>query len=325
MVPQMVEAGLAVRVWAGLLQAVEGRLGESLGLSPTLPTPIDWDAAERQLVEAVDRVWKLRTEAILAEIGRELEAALPSGAVPSDSLKARLLVQMSYGQRTLFDRKTHQRRAVLVARLSYPYHAAVLLEDADTQDLQAEVGDHLKGALEELERGLGRAEMLRLGTTPLGEFDERLQRGLRRILGQEAWEEMVAGGSAESLPEGTRPQVEHALGQVVFTEGVRGLILAVGDRLWVDYLTQMEALRTSIGLEAYGQRDPLVQYKSRAFDMFGHLLADIRAGVVSRLFRAQTTTRQPLAAVAAGEVAPAAPAVQPPEGDAPRKKRRRRH
>jgi preprotein translocase subunit SecA len=87
----------------------------------------------------------------------------------------------------------------------------------------------------------------------------------------------------------------------------------------------MEALRTSIGLEAYGQRDPLVQYKSRAFDMFGHLQADIRAGVVSRLFRAQTTTRQPLAAVAAGEVAPAAPAVEPPEGDAPRKKRRRRH
>ena len=325
MVPQMVEAGLAVRIWAGLLQAVEGRLGESLGLSPTLPTPIDWDAAERQLVEAVDRVWKLRTEAILAEIGRELEAALPSGAVPSDSLKARLLVQMSYGQRTLFDRKTHQRRAVLVARLSYPYHAAGLLEDADIRELQTEVGDHLKGALEELERGLGRAEMLRLGTTPLAEFDERLERGLRRILGQEAWEELVAGGTSESLPEETRRQVEQALGQVVFTEGVRGLILAVGDRLWVDYLTQMEALRTSIGLEAYGQRDPLVQYKSRAFDMFGHLQADIRAGVVSRLFRAQTTTRQPLAAAAAGEVAPAAPADETPAGEAPRKKRRRRH
>jgi len=36
----------------------------------------------------------------------------------------------------------------------------------------------------------------------------------------------------------------------------------------VEYLTQMEALRVSIGLEAYGQRDPLVQYKSKAFELF---------------------------------------------------------
>ena len=39
-------------------------------------------------------------------------------------------------------------------------------------------------------------------------------------------------------------------------------------RLWVDYLTQVEALRVSIGLEAYAQRDPLVQYKGKASEMF---------------------------------------------------------
>jgi preprotein translocase subunit SecA len=55
----------------------------------------------------------------------------------------------------------------------------------------------------------------------------------------------------------------------------------------------MEALRTSIGLEAYGQRDPLVQYKSRAFDMFQQLMADIRAGVASRLFRRACPTAAP--------------------------------
>jgi len=325
MVPEMVEAGLAVRIWAGLLQAVEGRLGESLGLSPSLQPPVDWDAAEKQLVEAVDRVWKQRAEAIRTEIGRELELALPGGAEPTEALKARLLVQMSYGQRTLFDRKTHQRRSVLVARLSYPYYAARLIEDDPAEELQEEIEEHLKGALEELERSLGHAEMVRLGATPLAEFDERLQRGLRRILGQEAWEEIASRGSAEGLPGETRTQVEIALGQTLFSEGVRGLILAVGDRLWVDYLTQMEALRTSIGLEAYGQRDPLVQYKSRAFDMFSHLQDDIRAGVVSRLFRAQTTVRQPLAAAAAGEVAPAAPATPSSPDNGSRKKKRRRH
>jgi preprotein translocase subunit SecA len=327
MVPQMVEAGLAVRIWAGLLQAVEGRLGESLGLSPSLQPPIDWDAAERQLVEAVDRVWKQRTDAILAEIGRELEVALPDGTEPTEPLKARMLVQMSYGQRTLFDRKTHQRRSVLVARLSYPYYAAGLIEEVPADELQKEVEDHLRGALEELEGSMGRAEVVRLGATPLADVDERLQRGLRRILGQEAWEGIAARETFEGLPSETRRPIEQALGETLFTEGIRGLILAVGDRLWVDYLTQMEALRTSIGLEAYGQRDPLVQYKSRAFDMFGHLQADIRSGVVSRLFRAQTTTRQPLAAAAAGEVAPAMPPPASPASpeDGSRKKRRRRH
>jgi preprotein translocase subunit SecA len=46
----------------------------------------------------------------------------------------------------------------------------------------------------------------------------------------------------------------------------------------------MEALRVSIGLEAYGQRDPLVQYKSKASELFQTLLKDMRSGVISRMF-----------------------------------------
>jgi len=46
----------------------------------------------------------------------------------------------------------------------------------------------------------------------------------------------------------------------------------------------MEALRVSIGLEAYAQRDPLVQYKNRAFGMFRELLDNTRTGVVTRMF-----------------------------------------
>jgi preprotein translocase subunit SecA len=106
------------------------------------------------------------------------------------------------------------------------------------------------------------------------------------------------------------------------------LILAVGDRLWVDYLTQMEGLRTAIGLEAYGQRDPLVQYKSRAFDMFSHLQSDIRAAVVARLFRSPAPARPavPMPGRAGPEEEPRpGPIEAAPSADAPRKKRRRRH
>jgi preprotein translocase subunit SecA len=46
----------------------------------------------------------------------------------------------------------------------------------------------------------------------------------------------------------------------------------------------MEALRVSVILEGYGQRDPLVMYKSQAFKLFQGLLRDMRQGVVSRIF-----------------------------------------
>jgi preprotein translocase subunit SecA len=85
-------------------------------------------------------------------------------------------------------------------------------------------------------------------------------------------------------------------------------------------LTQMEALRTSIGLEAYAQRDPLVQYKSQAFDMFGNLLADVRAGVVSNMYRTRTTS-QAAPAAQARQVRAQDTAV---EEQAPEKKKRKK-
>jgi preprotein translocase subunit SecA len=64
------------------------------------------------------------------------------------------------------------------------------------------------------------------------------------------------------------------------------LLKAITDQ-WVEYLTKVEALRVSIGLEAYAQRDPLVQYRRQASEMFQVLLSDIRSQVVSRVFAYQ--------------------------------------
>jgi preprotein translocase subunit SecA len=70
-------------------------------------------------------------------------------------------------------------------------------------------------------------------------------------------------------------------------EQFRYILLSVISEQWIDYLTRVEALRIAIGLEAYAQRDPLVQYKSRASEMFQQLLADIRYAVISRMFTFQ--------------------------------------
>jgi preprotein translocase subunit SecA len=328
MIPRLVEGGLGIRVWTGLVQLAEARLGEPLGLENTMASPIDWPAAEKRLLDGVEQAFTRRREATLREIEQELNALVPDGEAPGEAKLARALVRMSYGQRTLFDRRTHQRRAVVVARLSYAFPAARFLENREAQDLQAEILDHLRGAQSEVERSVGRAELRRLPAGGLAELPETVQAGIGRALGAEAWEELRLVGAPEALDAERRASLERALGHVVLNEMYRGLILAVGDRLWVDYLTQMEGLRTAIGLEAYGQRDPLVQYKSRAFDMFSHLQSDIRAAVVARLFRSPAPARPavPMAGRAGSEDEPRpGPIEAAPPADAPRKKRRRRH
>jgi preprotein translocase subunit SecA len=78
-----------------------------------------------------------------------------------------------------------------------------------------------------------------------------------------------------------------AIGRYALNEVHRQLLLGATSELWVDYLTRIEALRVSIGLEAYAQRDPLVQYKARASEMFAQLVEDIRGLVISRVFAYQ--------------------------------------
>ena len=71
----------------------------------------------------------------------------------------------------------------------------------------------------------------------------------------------------------------------------RGVFLQVIDREWQDYLRAMDDLRQGVNLRAYGQRDPLVEYKKEAFNMFETLMATIKSKVVSSEFRSATATR----------------------------------
>ena len=67
----------------------------------------------------------------------------------------------------------------------------------------------------------------------------------------------------------------------------RDVMLRTVDWQWMEYLTQMEHFREGIGLRAYGQRDPLVEYKNEAFEMFTELRDRIQASIVARIFRVQ--------------------------------------
>ena len=54
-------------------------------------------------------------------------------------------------------------------------------------------------------------------------------------------------------------------------EAERVVLLKVIDRKWMNHIDDMDQLRQGIGLQAYGQRDPLVEYKMNAYEMFENM------------------------------------------------------
>jgi preprotein translocase subunit SecA len=76
------------------------------------------------------------------------------------------------------------------------------------------------------------------------------------------------------------------------SEAVAGLeryiLLNAIDRLWQEHLYAMDGLREGIYLRSYGQKDPLIEYKTEAYEMFTQLMASIKNEVLSNLFRSTT-------------------------------------
>jgi preprotein translocase subunit SecA len=171
----------------------------------------------------------------------------------------------------------------LEQRFPYVFHAAHLLEGVDHEDLSKQVLDHLNQAHRVRQHAWGEAELRRLSAARIDELDSRTRGKIEISLGEQDYPKF-SRRSFSSLTGDLRRKVGEEVGRSITVNSHRHLILMVSDQLWVDYLTTIEGLRTSIGLEAYAQRDPLTAYKSQAFDMFQQLLIDMRAGVVSRLF-----------------------------------------
>ncbi len=96
----------------------------------------------------------------------------------------------------------------------------------------------------------------------------------------------------------------------------RYIILNAIDRLWQEHLYGMDALREGVHLRAYGQKDPLVEYKNEAYAMFVELMGNIKAEVLNNLFRSSTSLQAFEAFLAAlprstsGQQLPGIPAAQ---------------
>lgn len=88
---------------------------------------------------------------------------------------------------------------------------------------------------------------------------------------------------AYDLKEAQIDQIQPGL----MRQAERFFILQRIDTLWREHLQQMDALRESVGLRGYGQKDPLIEYKSEGYELFLDMMVNIRRDVVYSLFMFQ--------------------------------------
>jgi hypothetical protein len=224
----------------------------------------------------------------------------------------------AWEEQTLSDLAAEEREAVLGHLQARDwFQDRQRLEQLQAQrlrDLPADVGEDLASTLR-------RQQIDLLGQQPLGELDrgqiaiahevlreeglgldESQMRSLRskrvRDLEKETYDDLLRDLGAEviaawgdapflELAEADQELLRDYVGRRIMSLIERRVLLHVISSLWVDYLTDIEDLRRGIGLEAYGQRDPLVEYKRRAYELFEELSGNIRRTVVRALFNQQ--------------------------------------
>ncbi|WKZ26817.1 MAG: preprotein translocase subunit SecA [Candidatus Paceibacterota bacterium] len=115
----------------------------------------------------------------------------------------------------------------------------------------------------------------------------------RKILsGDRQFIDEFLGSVAEVAPEvgDVSAKKKQELGEEAFFLSVRSLVLQGIDFLWVDHLEAMDYLRSSVNLRAYGQRDPLVEYKKEGLRMFKEMERTLKEQVFSAISSVNTQT-----------------------------------
>jgi preprotein translocase subunit SecA len=118
----------------------------------------------------------------------------------------------------------------------------------------------------------------------LSELEAGAYNDLLRVIGEDGVSEW-SSTRFQNLDGEQQTLLSAYLGRMILGRVERRVLLHTISRLWIDYLTDIEDLRRGIGLEAYGQRDPLVEYKRRAFELFEELGDNIRRTTIRILFR----------------------------------------
>lgn len=276
---EQIDLALTATAISRLLASIEIRLFEPLGLKTDELARMDWDEAAAKINQAAEKLLTKRRERLIGaegQIAKELDTLLARYPGRDETTLIRILSTLSMGRRMGMNLKTRKVEAIEYQRVNYFHAAAQILTARKAETVDLDVLEHLENAAATLAEGWGEAEYARLSqnASRLSDFGFDVEEI-----------DLDPNASLASLTEEQRDALKEELGRRRMTEIYRSTLLGVITELWVDYLTRVEALRVSIGLEAYGQRDPLVQYKTKASDMFQGLLGEVRSGVIDRVFR----------------------------------------
>ena len=176
-----------------------------------------------------------------------------------------------------------------------------LLEYDDTMNQQREViykrrekaleGDRLKGEVfDQLEEFVEDIVERNFNEVQVDNLKEEVRHNLLIEIKLESteFEELGKDGIIERILSEAKSfykKKEEMLGSEMMAKLERYATLSVIDHKWKDHLREMDDLKEGIGLRAYGQKDPLVEYKTEAFQLFLNLLTEIRNDVVSFAFK----------------------------------------
>lgn len=324
-----VDSALLGMNFTRLVGAFERRLDDNLGVNIATLSALSWKDASKSLLDAVEGNFDRRNARLIGDQGvitqnlGAIVSRLPSQTGQDLQL---LLMTMAHGVKQTIDTRTHKKGWRRITLLNYIYLAANEVLKLNPETAADEILEHLEAALEKLKGVWGQIEIGRLAQ--MGATVPILMPGMKPRLeakfGGEKTLALASTALADLQPD-ERMELAPVMGEQIQNEICRQILVGAISELWIDYLTRMEALRVSIGLESYAQRDPLVMYKSRATELFGTLLSDIREAVISRMFVFQPRRAETTSPNQQGSGEEVSVEVQPQGETADKRKKRHRH
>ena len=331
MITGEIENQLTALFLSRMIMTIERRLNSRISIDTNTLAAADWATIENAILDGIDQVYSARVNGLTqsgSQILHNIESILKrqeeAGMQGYDLID--LAAGMPIGTQAVIDARTHQRVNQRVSLLNYVFLAAKALEGKGTDEISAEVLAHLEDVQSRLQPIWGKMELQRLAqaNAPDSLLDWEYLEKLSPDLNAEELSSL-SQLTHQQIKDKNDPRFLGAFGKRVQNVIYRHILLRSISELWIEHLTQMEALRVSIGMEAYAQRDPLVQYKSQSTDTFRDLFASIRLSVISQMFRLQPAKPQVIEPQPLSQAQPASSQSTKTGQDSKKRKRHKKH
>lgn len=166
------------------------------------------------------------------------------------------------------------------------------------EEIERNVSLHALG--DEVEWNL--AEMQSSFQNMVAAKDEGIQKKLEEIRDDKRQNPTEKIGTLVEYLAGVAKEIYNKKEQEIGSDQMRSIeksvILQTIDIMWMNHLDEIDYLREGIGLRGYGQRDPLIEYKREAFNMFTGLMENVRSSIVNTIFKISAAISQSQAAAA---------------------------